>query len=111
MILWGKKPPFKIIDGFRRIKAIRKIEWDKVRAIIKKDISEDDAYRLSFVENVKRKNFTPIDMANLRPVGRVIVGCTMGNRLNDEMVSAYCFTDEHFIRIMFNLDPNECYNV
>jgi ParB/RepB/Spo0J family partition protein len=64
VILWGQKPPFKIIDGYRRVKAIQEIEWDKVRAIIRRDISEDDAYRLSFVENVKRKNFKPIDIAN-----------------------------------------------
>jgi len=64
VILWGKKSPYKIIDGYRRVKAIQEIEWDKVRAIIKKEISEDDAYRLSFIENVKRKNFKPVDMAN-----------------------------------------------
>ncbi|MBN2055269.1 ParB/RepB/Spo0J family partition protein [bacterium] len=64
VILWGGKPPYKIIDGYRRVAAIKEIGWKIVKAIIRKDITEDDAYRISFIENVKRKNFSPIDMAH-----------------------------------------------
>ncbi|RQV96838.1 ParB/RepB/Spo0J family partition protein [bacterium] len=63
VVLWGSKPPFRIIDGFRRITAIKNIGWDSVRAIIHREISEDDAYRLSFIENFMRKSFSPMDIA------------------------------------------------
>ncbi len=62
--LWGESPPYKIIDGYRRISAVKEIGWSSVKAMVKKDITEDDAYRLSFVENVKRKSFSPMEMAN-----------------------------------------------
>lgn len=64
IILWGNQPPYKILDGFRRSAAIKNIGWESVRAIIHRRISEEDAYRLSFVENFKRKNFSPIDVAH-----------------------------------------------
>jgi ParB/RepB/Spo0J family partition protein len=64
VILWGKSAPYKIIDGYRRIAAISQLEWPSVRAIVRDDIDEEGAYRLSFIENVKRKNFSPLDLAN-----------------------------------------------
>lgn len=64
VILWGDNKPFKIIDGFRRTQAVKQIGWGEVKAIIHRSISEDDAYRLSFVENFKRKSFSPIDIAH-----------------------------------------------
>lgn len=74
VILWGKKSPYAIIDGYRRTAAIKQIGWTTVKAIIRRDISEDDAYRLSFLENVKRKNFTPVDMANAVWKGQALRG-------------------------------------
>lgn len=64
VILWGSQPPYKILDGFRRSAAIKQVGWESVRAIIHRKISEEDAYRLSFIENFKRKNFSPIDVAH-----------------------------------------------
>lgn len=64
VILWGKEAPYKILDGFRRTTAIKSIGWISVKAIVHRRISEDDAYRMSFVENFKRKSFSPIDIAH-----------------------------------------------
>ncbi len=64
VILWGNEAPYKIIDGHRRVTAIKSIGWDSVKSIVRRNISEDDAYRLSFIENAKRKSFTPMDMAH-----------------------------------------------
>lgn len=63
VILWGKKPPYKLVDGYRRAAAVKHLGWPSLRAIIRTDIDEEGAYRLSFIENVKRKNFSPLDMA------------------------------------------------
>lgn len=64
VILWGNSKPYKIIDGFRRTQAIKLLEWPNVKAIIHRSISEEDAYRISFIENFKRKSFSPIDIAH-----------------------------------------------
>jgi len=64
VMLWGGEPPYKIIDGFRRIAAIDEIGWDEVKAIVRDDIGEEEAYALGFIENVKRKNYSPWDKAN-----------------------------------------------
>lgn len=64
VILWGTKPPYKIIDGYRRVAAINNLGWPSVRAIVRTDLDEEGAYRLSFIENVKRKNYTALDMAH-----------------------------------------------
>ncbi len=64
VVLWGEEPPYKIIDGYRRIAAIKANEWKEVKAIIYRTINEEDASRLSLVENITRKGFTSIDMAH-----------------------------------------------
>ena len=64
VILFGQAPPYKIVDGHRRAAAVRDLGWPSVRAIVHKNITDDDAYRLSFIENVRRRNFGPMDMAN-----------------------------------------------
>lgn len=93
VILWGKERPFKIIDGYRRVTAISNIGWTSVKAIIRRDISEDDAYRLSFVENVKRKNFTPLDMANA-----VWKAQAVRNKSSKELAEEFSLSDRQIRR-------------
>jgi ParB/RepB/Spo0J family partition protein len=64
VILWGQSSRPKIIDGFRRITALRQLEVDYVHAIIRSDIDEDEAFTLSFIENAKRRNLLPFDKAH-----------------------------------------------
>jgi ParB/RepB/Spo0J family partition protein len=64
VILLGSCPPYKIVDGFRRIAALGALGRDKVKAIIVEELHERDAVRLSFVQNAKRRNFSPMDRAN-----------------------------------------------
>jgi ParB/RepB/Spo0J family partition protein len=54
----------QIISGFRRARAIRELGWETIKAIIRDDIDEDMAYRISFLENEKRKNYTGVDKAH-----------------------------------------------
>ena len=63
VILSGKKEPYKIVDGHRRINAFKKLGWEKIKAIIR-DLSAEDASTISFVRNVKRKNLSLMEKAN-----------------------------------------------
>lgn len=61
--LTGSKP-HKIVDGFRRVQAIRQIGWKTVKALVHRGMSTDEAQKLAFVKNVVRKNLSPLDKAN-----------------------------------------------
>jgi ParB/RepB/Spo0J family partition protein len=61
--LTGSKP-YSIIDGFRRVEAFRALGWNKVKALVHKGISEEEAHKLAFIKNVVRKNLSPMDKAN-----------------------------------------------
>ena len=63
--LFGKKPPYKIVDGFRRTQSIKALGGDSVKAIIRKELSTKDALQLAFIENDKRKNLSTLDRANV----------------------------------------------
>ena len=56
---------YEVISGYRRVRAIQEIGWNTVKAIVRTDlIKDDDAYRVSFLENEKRKNLTGVDKAH-----------------------------------------------
>jgi ParB family chromosome partitioning protein len=56
--------PHLVIDGFRRLAAIRELGWPAVRAIIRRDVSIESAHQIAFEKNVVRKNLRPIEKAN-----------------------------------------------
>lgn len=64
VILWGDRPPFTIVDGFRRIDAISALGDKSVKAIFTTGQDETQVFAISFAENVRRKNLTPLDKAN-----------------------------------------------
>lgn len=55
---------YQIVSGYRRVRAIRALGWDSVKAIVRDDLDDDAAYRVSFLENEKRKNLTGVDKAH-----------------------------------------------
>lgn len=61
--LTGSKP-YKIIDGFRRVEAIRQLGWKTVKAFVHSRMTAEEAQRLAFLKNVVRKNLSPLDKAN-----------------------------------------------
>lgn len=61
--LTGKKP-YRIIDGFRRIKAARDLGWDSIKAFVHRAITDEEASRLAFTKNVIRKNLSQIEKAH-----------------------------------------------
>jgi ParB/RepB/Spo0J family partition protein len=56
--------PHKIIDGFRRVEAIRQLGWKTVKAFVHSRMTAEEAQRLAFLKNVVRKNLSPLDKAN-----------------------------------------------
>jgi ParB/RepB/Spo0J family partition protein len=55
---------YQIVSGYRRVRAIKALGWDTVKAIVRDDLDDDAAYRVSFLENEKRKNLTGVDKAH-----------------------------------------------
>lgn len=64
VILWGDKPPFVLIDGFRRAYCARELGWTEIKAIIREDVTEQQAFRLSFIANVARRNLSRLEQAH-----------------------------------------------
>lgn len=54
---------FKIIAGERRWRASRIAQLREIPAIVKDDISDLDAFKISFSENLQRQSLTPIEEA------------------------------------------------
>ena len=62
--LWGSRPPYKIIDGFRRIEVLDRMGEKTVLAVVRRDLDEHAAFALSFIENARRRNFSALDKAH-----------------------------------------------
>ena len=77
----GAKP--KIVSGFRRTRAILALGWTSIKAIIRDDLDDDEAYRLSYLENEKRRNLTGVDKAH------AIVKLRMRGKTDEEICSIY----------------------
>jgi ParB/RepB/Spo0J family partition protein len=56
--------PHRIIDGFRRVEAVRSLGWSTVMAFVHKGVSDEEAHKLAFLKNVVRKNLSPMDKAH-----------------------------------------------
>lgn len=54
----------QVISGFRRLTAIQSIGWPTAHAIILDDVSDEAAFRLSVLENEKRKTYSDLDRAH-----------------------------------------------
>jgi ParB/RepB/Spo0J family partition protein len=61
--LVGTSPPYRILDGFRRVLALRALGAGQVIVHIY-DLSEEDAHKAAFIKNVVRKNLTAGEQAN-----------------------------------------------
>lgn len=64
VILRGKDKPYQLVSGFRRLRACRQLRMPKIKAIIREDLSDEEAHRLSWLENEVKKSLTPLDKAH-----------------------------------------------
>ena len=54
---------YQIIAGERRWRAVQKLGWARVPALIKKDSKEDQRFILALVENLQRRDLNPMEEA------------------------------------------------
>ncbi len=55
---------YTLISGERRLRAIKKIGWEKVPAIIKEIKSEEELLLIALIENIQREDLNPLEKAN-----------------------------------------------
>jgi len=57
---------YKILCGFRRYQAIKRLDWQWVEAKVynEGDFTTEDFYNISLAENTKRRNLNPIEIGN-----------------------------------------------
>ena len=63
VVLKGKTP-YQLVCGFRRVAALKELGSSSVKAIVLPHLSEDQAYRLSILENLERSSLSELDLAN-----------------------------------------------
>ncbi len=54
----------QLVSGFRRLRAARELGWKTLRAIVRRDLDDDEAFRISLIENEQRHGLTGLDRAN-----------------------------------------------
>ncbi|MEW6558195.1 MAG: ParB N-terminal domain-containing protein, partial [Elusimicrobiota bacterium] len=53
----------KLITGYRRLIAARNLGWKKIKATIFNNTTELDEFDIELQENLKRKDFNPVELA------------------------------------------------
>lgn len=91
VILRGEKP-YQLVSGFRRIRACQELEMEKVMAIVRDDLNEDQAFSLSWLENEVSKSLSPLDRAN------AVVKLKEQGKSTDEIASLYGLSDRQIQR-------------
>jgi ParB family chromosome partitioning protein len=64
IIVRKKNERYELIVGQRRYIACRKLGWKTIPAIVRSDLTNNDATAVSLIENVHRAEMNPIDKAN-----------------------------------------------
>ena len=65
IVLRRKGPPYQVVCGHRRVRALLALGGSTVKAIIRPELSDAEAFKLSFLENEERQNLNDLDRANL----------------------------------------------
>jgi len=55
------RPRLQVVSGFRRLAAIQKLGWPTVNALILEDLSDEQAWKVSVLENEARKTYSDLD--------------------------------------------------
>ena len=56
--LLGAGPPYRILDGFRRIAGARELGWGSVQAFVHRGIDDTQALRIAFQENLAQQDLS-----------------------------------------------------
>ena len=55
----------KLITGYRRLIAAKKLGWNKIKATLFDGLTELDEFDIELQENLKRKDFNPVELAEM----------------------------------------------
>ena len=58
LTVWSRGDRYKLIAGFRRYKALTKLEWDMIPVVVAEVDGEFDAKCINLIENTERSNLT-----------------------------------------------------
>jgi ParB/RepB/Spo0J family partition protein len=64
VLLTGDAPPYKVVDGFRRLGALAELGRADVLAAFEVAASDRELFSISFEENARRQNLTAFDKAH-----------------------------------------------
>ena len=73
VLLQKRDGRYKILCGFRRFQAIRRLgrQWVEAKTFAEDDFTTEDFFNISLAENTKRRNLNPIEIGNfLESAGR-----------------------------------------
>jgi ParB/RepB/Spo0J family partition protein len=65
IVVVPKGERFEVAAGVGRTAAARKLAWEKIRCLVKGELSEFDRLRITFAENEEREDVSPIYQAQL----------------------------------------------
>ena len=63
IVLRKKNSTYEIISGERRFRALKKLEYDKVPAIVKAKVTDREMLEMAIVENIQREELSEIEKA------------------------------------------------
>ncbi len=98
------KDTYQLICGFRRMAALKKLGRTNAQAIVR-ELSDDDALRLSWAENEQRRSYTEFDRAN------AIVKARRTGRKMDELEKLFGLTERQIRRLeLFGKMPKQVHD-
>lgn len=68
--LLGVHPPYRVVDGFRRIATARKLGRDSIKALVHRDMNEKEAMHIAFSRNISRERLSFPEKAHAIGVAR-----------------------------------------
>ncbi|MDP3990633.1 MAG: ParB/RepB/Spo0J family partition protein [archaeon] len=54
---------YQVVSGFRRATAIKQLGWTSLSAVVRNEITDEQAFRISILENEVRKSYSDLDRA------------------------------------------------
>ena len=91
--LVGAGPPYRIVDGFQRVAAGRKLGWNSVKAFVHRDMDEKAAMRIAFTKKLLGEDLSvpekvhAIALASRHGLGRAEIAELFG--LSERQVHRY----------------------
>jgi len=75
---------YEIISGERRVRAVKKLGWNKVPCVAKAQISDRKMLELALVENIQRENLNDIESA--KAYHKLLLECSLSHEQLSERI-------------------------